>query len=116
MDLLNIDNHSQTLLFKTFKRLLYICYPKFVKTFKKHPNNKSDIRQFPVLLYDCVPDMKSFYSIDRLLKNVNVLQIGTGKNSTTPFYSEHFLNKENIKITKKNMLLKVLQVFIMLKF
>ena len=50
--------------------------------------------------------MKSFYSIDRLLKNVNVLQIGTGKNSTTPFYSEtkkseNFLNKENIKITKR---------------
>ena len=105
MELLNIDNHSKTLLFKKFKRLLYIYYPKFVKIFKEHPN-KSDIRQFPVLLYDCVPNMKSFYSIDRLLKNVNVLQIGTGKNSTTPFYSEtkkseNFLNKENIKITKR---------------
>ena len=41
--------------------------------------------------------MKFFWSIDRLLKNVYILQVGTGKNPTTPLYSEaksigNFLN------------------------
>ena len=83
MDSLNIDNRSKTLVFKKFKQLLYNYYPKFVKTFKKH-HNKFDIRQFFVLLYDCVPSMKNYYSIDRLLKNV--LQVGTSKNLTTRLY------------------------------
>ena len=53
MDSLNIENHKKTLAFKKFKHLLSILnYPKFVKTFKKHPN-KFDIRRFPFLLYDC---------------------------------------------------------------
>ena len=42
MDSLNIDNHSKTLPLKIFKHFLYKYYPKFVKTFKKHPN-KFDI-------------------------------------------------------------------------
>ena len=96
MDFLNIDNYSETLAFKKFKHLLYKYYPKFVKTFKKNPN-RFDIRQFLVLLYYCVPNMKLFWSIDRLLKNVYILQVGTGKNPTTPLYSEgksigNFLN------------------------
>ena len=49
MDLMNIDNCSKTLPFQKFKNL-YKYYPKFVKTFKKHPN-KFDIRQFLFLLY-----------------------------------------------------------------
>ena len=57
IDSLIIESCSKTLVFKKFKQLLYKYYPKFVKTFKKHPN-KFDIRQFPVLLYDCVPNMK----------------------------------------------------------
>ena len=32
--------------------------------------------------------MKNYYSIDRLLRNINVLQVGTVKNSTTPLYSD----------------------------
>ena len=32
--------------------------------------------------------MKNYYSIDRLLKNVNILQVGTGKNPNTPLYSD----------------------------
>ena len=44
MDSLNTDNCSKTLVFKKFKCLVYKYYPKFVKTFKKHPN-KFDIRQ-----------------------------------------------------------------------
>ena len=49
--------------------------------------------------------MKNYYSIDRLLKNVNVLQVGTGKNPTTPLYSEtkkklKFFEQKNIEITK----------------
>ena len=32
--------------------------------------------------------MKNLWSTDRLLKNVNVLQVGAGKNSATPLYSD----------------------------
>ena len=105
MDSLNIGNHSKTLAFKKFEHLLYKCYPKFVKTLKKHPN-KFDIRQFLVFLYDCVPNMKNYCRIDRLLENFNVLQAETGKNPTAPLHSEHFLNE----INKNN---KVLQVLVM---
>ena len=73
--------------------------------FKKHPD-KFDIRQFLVLLYDYVPNMKNYYSIDRRLKNVTVLQVGPGKNPITPLCSEtkkseHFLNKKKYKTNKK---------------
>ena len=87
MDSLNIDDQSKTLVFKKVKRVLHKYYPKFVKIFKKHPN-KFDIREFLVLLYDCVPNMKNYYGIDGLLKNVNVLHVGTVKNPITPLYSE----------------------------
>ena len=32
--------------------------------------------------------MKNYYNIGRLLKNVNVLQVGAAKNPTTPLHSE----------------------------
>ena len=32
--------------------------------------------------------MKNYYSIGRLSKNVNVLQVGTGNNPTTPLCSD----------------------------
>ena len=67
MDSLNTDNRSKPLAFKRFKDFLYKYYPKFFKTFKKHPN-KFDIRQFFVILYDCVPNIKYQWSIDELLK------------------------------------------------
>ena len=51
MDLLNIDNRSKNLGFKRFKGFIYMYYPKFVKAYEKHA-----------------------WSIDRLLKNVNVLK------------------------------------------
>ena len=47
---------------------------------------------------------KKHYSVDRLLKNVNVLQVGTGKNPTTLIVKqkiENFMNKKNTKITKR---------------
>ena len=102
MDSLNIDSYSITLAFKKFKCLPYKHYTKFVETFKKY-SDKFDIRQFIIVLYDCVPNMKNYYSIDKLLKNVNVLQVRTDKNPTTPLYndtktSEKFLNEKNIKI------------------
>ena len=105
MDSLNIDNRSKALTFKKFKRPLHKYYPKFVKTFKKHPN-KFDIRQFLVILFYFVPNIKNYYSIDRLLKNANVLQAGTGKNPTTPLYSdtkksENVLNQKDIKMIKR---------------
>ena len=58
IDLFNTDNHSKTLAFKKFKHFHKYC-PKYVKTSEKHPN-KFDIRQFLVLLYDCVPNIKDF--------------------------------------------------------
>ena len=69
---------QKTLVFKKFKQLSYKYYPKFVKTFKKHPN-KFNIKQSLVLLYDCVSNKRNYYNIDRLLKNVNVLQVGAVK-------------------------------------
>ena len=108
MYLLNINNCSKTLVFKKFKCLPYKYYPKFVKTFKKHPN-KFDIKQLLVVLYDGVESVKNYCSIDRILKYNNVSQVGTGKNPTTPLYSE------TKKVKYQNMLLKVLQV-LMLKF
>ena len=66
--------------------------------FKKQPN-KFDIRQFLVLLYDCVPSMKNYYSIGRLVKNLDVLEAETVKTPNTVWYSEtkqseNFLNQE----------------------
>ena len=87
IDLLNIHNRSKTLAFKNLNHLLYKYYPKLVKTFKKH-SNKFDIRQFLVLLSDCITNVKNLLSIDRLVKNVNFLQTGTGKNPITLLYSE----------------------------
>ena len=58
MDSLHTDNQSKILAFKKFEHFLYKYYSKLVKTFKKHPN-KFNIRQFFVLLYDCIPNMKN---------------------------------------------------------
>ena len=80
MESLNIDNRSKVLAFKKFKRLLNISYPKFVKMSKKHLN-KFDIGQFLDFFY-----IKSYYSIGRVLKNVNVLQVATDKNPATSIY------------------------------
>ena len=57
------------------------------------------MRQFLGPLCDCVRNMKNCWSIDRLSKNVNVLQVGTGKNPTTPLY----IDTKKVKIfrTKK---------------
>ena len=46
---------------------------------------------------------KRYYSIDRLLKDVNDLQVRTGKNPSTPLYNEvkNVLNKKNVKTTKR---------------
>ena len=96
-DSLNIDNHS-----KTFKNAFSI---NIMLNLLERPN-KFDIRQFLVHLYDYVPNMKNCYSIDGLLKDVNVLQKGTTGNPASPLYkdtrkSEHFLSKKHIKITKR---------------
>ena len=40
MDLLNIDNHSKTWVFKKFKCLLHKYYPKFTKVFNIVTQNK----------------------------------------------------------------------------
>ena len=96
-DSLNIDNHS-----KTFKNAFSI---NIMLNLLERPN-KFDRRQFLVHLYDYVPNMKNCYSIDGLLKDVNVLQKGTTGNPASPLYkdtrkSEYFLSKKHIKITKR---------------
>ena len=69
-------------------------------------NLRLDVRQFFVVLYDCIPNIKHVWSIGRLLKNANVLMSRQGKNPTDPLYSEtaepeNFLNsKETIKNAK----------------
>ena len=35
-----------------------------------------------------MPNVRHFLNIDKLLKNANVSQLGTGKNPTTALYSE----------------------------
>ena len=87
MDSLNIDNRPKTLAFKTLKRLLYKYYPTFVKGDKKQSKGL-DIKQFLVLLYDCIPNTKHVWSIAGLLKIVNILKSGTGKNPTTALYND----------------------------
>ena len=94
MESLNIDKHSKAL--GLLCVLLYKYYPKFIKTFKKHCH-KFNIRQFLVLLYGFVPYIKDYCSIDRLLKNTNILQVGTGKNATILLYSEQKKFKDNKK-------------------
>ena len=39
-------------------------------------------------LYDCMPRLSQFLSIDKLLKNANVLQLWMGKNPTTPLHKK----------------------------
>ena len=85
MNLSNSDNHSKILGFKKIKHLLYKYYPRFSKICK----NRSHLNQFLVLLYDCMPGLKHFLSIDKFLKNANVSQLGIGKNVTTVLYSEN---------------------------
>ena len=67
--------------------------------------NSEHLNQFLVLLCDCMPNLKHFMSIDKLLKNVYVLRTGTGKSLTTALYREttkpeHIFDK--IKTTKKS--------------
>ena len=50
--------------------------------------------------------MKNYCSTGRLLKYVNVRQVGTGKNPASPLYSntkkrENFLNEKKDKNNKK---------------
>ena len=78
MDSLNIDNCSKTLVFKIFKPFSINIILNLVKRLQNILINL--IWEFLVLLHDCVRNMKNYYSIDRLLKNVNALQVGTVKN------------------------------------
>ena len=98
-DSLNIDNHS-----KTFKNAFSIN----IMLNLLERSNKFDIRQFLVRLYDCVPNIKNYYRVDGLLKDVNVLQKGIRENPASPLYKEtrereHFWSKKHIKITKREV-------------
>ena len=79
IDSLNIDNHWTSSVFKRIKHLLYKYYPRFAKAYKKR-SKRLDIRQFIILLQNCVLNMKQVWCIGKLLKNVTVLQVRTSNN------------------------------------
>ena len=82
---------------------------------KKHPN-KFFVRKFLVLLYDCVPNMKNYCSIDKILKMFDILKVETVKNATTLFCCDtKKRERKNYKKNKKRNS-KVLQVVKILKF
>ena len=72
MDSLNFDYHSKTSTFKKFKHLLCKYYP----TFSKICRSSEHLGQLLVLLYNCVPNLSQFFSIDKLLKNDNAIRNG----------------------------------------
>lgn len=75
----NVLIANQTfLIFKTFQNLLY--YLRFLKVSQTREN----LKQFFMLLYDCVRRRNQFLSIEKLLKKANLLQLEIGKNRTTP--------------------------------
>ena len=101
MDSSNIDNRSKSPTSNKFKRLLYNYYPIFSKISKigENPN------QFIALLYNCVPSLSQFWSIDKILKNDNVSELGMGKNQTTLLYSATTKRENIFKYqTYKNLL------------
>ena len=60
-----------------------------------------------MLLYDCAPKSSQLLSIDKPLKNANVLQLRLGKNLTTLLYSDlsnlkKFLMKKRLEKYKNN--------------
>lgn len=60
-----------------------------------------------LLLYDQVPTLNHFMCIDKLLKNANVLQVGTGKASATALCNEttkteNVSMKQRLKKSKSN--------------
>ena len=57
-----------------------------------------DIRHILFVLYDCDPNMEHVWSIERLLKNADVLKLGIGKNPITGLYRE--TTKPKIKNSK----------------
>ena len=99
--------HLKTSAFKTLKRFLPKYHPRFVRAHKNEFNslsNRLDINQFLVLLYGWVTNLKHFWSIKKLLKNANVLQVRTSRNPITTLYSKT-TKPENLfdetKTTKK---------------
>ena len=60
-----------------------------------------------LLLYDQVPNLNHFMCIDKLLKNANVLPVGTGKASATALCNEttkteNVSMKQRLKKSKSN--------------
>ena len=82
-------------IFNTFKHFLY-----------KYHFIGEHLTRILVLLPGFVPSVSQFLSLDEVLENDNVSQLGMGNNPTTSLYSyntkrEHFFDeKENIKIPK----------------
>lgn len=87
MDSSNADNHLKASAFNRFKRLLYKYYRRFSKISRVGEH------------------LNQFLSIDWLLKNNNVSQLGMRKNPITPLYNKikkGFLRKKDCKKCKNN--------------
>ena len=81
MDSSNTDNHSKASAFNRFKSLLYKYYHRFSKISRVGEH------------------LDQFLSIDWLLKNDNVSQLGMRKNPITPLYNKiakGFLRKKRL--------------------
>ena len=92
MDSSNSVNYSKASAFNKFKRLYY---PRFFKIRRFG----ECLNQFLVVLYDCVPSMSQFLSVDKLLLNDSVSQLGIVRNPTTPLCSD--TTKREDFLTKK---------------
>ena len=81
----NSANHSKIAAFEKLKPLLCKYYLRFVKNFK----NSEHLNKLLVLvLYDSLRSLKGFLSINALLDESIVLEIGTGKYATTALNSK----------------------------
>ena len=91
----NFDKSSEVSDFNKFKRFLYKYYSRFSKISKSSKN----LNQCLVLLYDCMPRISQLLSINKLLRNAYVSQLGMVKNPTTSSDSE--TTKPQKKFDKK---------------
>ena len=91
----NFDKNSEVSDFNKFKRFLYKYYSRFSKISKSSKN----LNQCIVLLYDCMPRISQLLSINNLLRNAYVSQLGMVKNPTTS--SEIETTKPQKKFDKK---------------
>ena len=87
MNSLNIDNRSKPYFSKNLSTFSTDIILNLLKCLKNILINSIQ-GSFLFFFHGYVPNIKNYYSIDKLLKNVNVLPVGTGKYPTTSLYSD----------------------------